>query len=121
MPPPRATAAACKRWHPSALFNVLGPLVVYYSLRSAGSSTVAALLLSGLLHAVGVATGLLLRRRIDAVAALVLTEIVVGSAAGLASGSTRAVLLDGVVPTAVFGLACFGSLCSRRPLISASS
>jgi hypothetical protein len=43
--------------------------------------------------------------------------ILVGSVVGLASGSAHLVLLDGTVPTAVFGVVCLGSLWSRRPLI----
>src|ERR1019366_2093984 len=36
---------------------------------------------------------------------------------GLASGDARLVLVEGSVPTAVFGLVCLGSLWSSRPLM----
>jgi hypothetical protein len=39
------------------------------------------------------------------------------SALGLLSGNARLVLVEGSVPTAVFGLLCLFSLRSRRPLI----
>ncbi len=102
---------------PIVIFDVGGPLVTYYSLRSAGLSTVAALILSGVLPAFGIALGVARRRRLDAIGSLVLTGIVVGTALGLASGSAHVVLLDGTVPTAVFGAVCIGSLWSTRPLI----
>jgi hypothetical protein len=40
-----------------------------------------------------------------------------GTAAGLARGSARLVLLDGTVPTAVLGLACFASFVTARRLM----
>jgi hypothetical protein len=102
---------------PIVIFDVLGPLVVYYSSRSAGTSTVAALILSGVLPACGIALRGVRHRRLDAIGILVLIGIVVASALGLASRSAHMVLLDGTVPTAVFGAACLGSLWSKRPMI----
>lgn len=102
---------------PIAIFDVVGPLGAYYSLRSTGLSSVAALILSGTLPALGIALGVIRRRRLDAIGILVLFGIVVGSAVGVASGSARMVLLDGTVPSAMLGVACLGSLWSKRPLI----
>jgi uncharacterized membrane protein len=99
------------------IFDVIGPIVVYYGLRSAGLSTVAALILSGAIPAVGIALGVAYHRRLDAIGVLVLIGIVVGSVLGVVSGSAHLVLLDGVVPTAVFGVVCVASLRSRRPMI----
>ena len=45
-----------------------------------------------------------------------LAGIAVGTVLGLVSGNARLVLVEGSVPTAVFGLLCLGSLWSRRPL-----
>jgi hypothetical protein len=100
-----------------AIFDVVGPLAAYSLLRSAGLSAVTALVLSGVLPAVAVVGGLVRRRRLDAVGVLVLAGIAVGSVLGLLSGNARLVLVEGSVPTAVFGLLCLGSLWSRRPLI----
>jgi hypothetical protein len=100
-----------------AIFDVAGPLAAYSLLRSAGLSTVSALVLSGVLPGVAVLTDLIRRRRLDAVGILVLAGIAVGSVLGLVSGSARLMLIEGSVPTAVFGLLCLGSLWSRRPLI----
>lgn len=99
------------------LFDVAGPLALYYSLRSAGLPTVLALVASGALPAIGVMLGAIRHRRLDAIGAVVLVGIIVGSVLGLASGSAHLVLLDGIVPTAIFALACLASLRSRRPLI----
>jgi len=102
---------------PIAVFDVIGPLVAYYSLRSAGLSSVAALVLSGVLPACGVALKIVRHRSVDAIGILVLIGIVVGTALGLASGNAHLVLLDGTVPTVVFGAVCLGSLWSSRPLM----
>ena len=99
------------------VFDIAGPLVVYQLLRSAALSAVSALVLSGILPGVTVVSGLIRRRRVDAVGVLVLAGIAVGSVLGLVSGNSRLVLVEGSVPTAVFGLLCLGSLWSQRPLI----
>jgi hypothetical protein len=99
------------------VFDVAGPLVAYSMLRSAGLSAVSALVLSGVLPGVAVLGGLIRHRRLDAVGVLVLAGIAVGSVLGLLTGDARLVLVEGSVPTAVFGLLCLASLRSRRPLI----
>ena len=99
------------------VFDIAGPLVAYQLLRSAGLSAVSALVLSGVLPGIAVLGGLIRHRRLDAVGALVLAGIAVGTALGLLSGDARLVLVEGSVPTAVFGLLCLASLRSRRPLI----
>ena len=102
---------------PLLAFDVAGPIVAYYLLRSAGLSTVAALILSGVVPAVGIAVGVARERRLDAIGIMVLIGIVVGAILGAVSGSAHLVLLDGVVPTAVFGVVCVASLRSSRPMI----
>jgi hypothetical protein len=99
------------------VFDIVGPLVAYQMLRSAGLSAVSALVLSGVLPGIAVLGSLIRHRRLDAVGALVLAGIAVGTALGLLSGDARLVLVEGSVPTAVFGLLCLASLRSRRPLI----
>jgi intracellular septation protein A len=99
------------------IFDVAAPLVAYAVLRSAGLTTVTALLLSGVFPALGVAIAVISHRRLDVVGALVLAGIVVGTILGLVSHSARLVLAEGSVPTAVFGIACLGSLPTRRPLM----
>jgi len=99
------------------VFDIAGPLAAYSLLRSAGQSAVHALILSGVLPAVGVITGLIRQRHLDFVGVLVLAGIAVGTVLGLVTGDARLVLVEGSVPTAVFGVLCLGSLWSRRPLI----
>jgi hypothetical protein len=99
------------------VFDIVGPLVAYSLLRSAGQSAVTALVLSGALPALGVAASLIRHRRADTIGILVLAGIAVGTVVGLLSGDPRLVLVEGSVPTAVFGLLCLGSLWARRPLI----
>ncbi len=100
-----------------AVFDVAGPLVAYQLLRSAGQSTVTALVLSGILPAIGIAIKLVQRRRIDAVGILVLAGIAAGTVLGLVTRNPKLVLMEGSVGTALFGAACLGSLWTSRPLI----
>lgn len=100
-----------------AIIDVAAPLIAYNLLRSAGMSTVTALVLSGVFPALGVATGIIRHHRLDVVGALVLAGILAGTVLGLISHSARLVLMEGSVPTAIFGLACLGSLWTSRPLM----
>ncbi len=99
------------------VFDIAGPLVAYSLLRSAGLSTVSALVVSGAFPALGVTAGLIGHRRLDVLGVLVLAGIAVGTILGLVSGNPRLVLVEGSVPTAMFGLFCLASLWSSRPLI----
>jgi hypothetical protein len=99
------------------IFDIAGPLAAYSLLRSAGMTAVTALLLSGAFPALGVAIGAIRHRRLDAVGALVLAGIIVGTVLGLVSHSARLLLAEGSVPTAVFAVACLGSLWARHPLM----
>lgn len=100
-----------------AIFDIAGPLVTYSLLRSAGFGAATALVISGAFPAIGVGIGLLRTRRLDAIGVLVLAGILAGTALGLVTGNARLVLVEGSVPTAVFGVFCLGSLGSARPLI----
>lgn len=99
------------------IVDVAAPFVAYRLLRSAGLSAVTALLLSGVFPALGLAIGAVRHRRLDAIGALVLAGIVVGTVLGLIFHSARLLLVEGSVPTAVFGGVCLGSLRARRPLM----
>ena len=115
--PPATERGRLRSLAPIILFDGVGPAVAYFALRSAGLSAVAALILSGVLPAFGIALTIARRRRLDAIGALVLVGIVAGTALGLMSNSAHLVLIDGVVPTAVFGAVCLGSLWSTRPMM----
>ena len=99
------------------IFDIAGPLAAYGALRSAGLTAVSALLLSGVFPTLGVTIGAIRHRRLDVIGALVLAGIVVGTVTGWVSHSARLLLVEGSVPTAVFGLACLGSLRARHPLM----
>lgn len=99
------------------VFDIAAPLVTYYVLRSAGLSTVTALLISGVFPFLHVVIKAIRQRRPDVVGTLVLAGIIVGTVLGLVSHSARLILVEGSVPTAVFGLACLGSLLAPRPLM----
>src|SRR5690349_4050931 len=88
------------------VFDLGGPLLAYSLLRSAGMSAVAALVLSGVLPALGIVIGV-----------VVLAGLLVGTLLGLTSHNARLYLLEGSVPSAVFALGCLFSLRLRRPLI----
>jgi len=100
-----------------SVFDLGGPLLVYTLLRSAGLSGVAALVISGILPALGIAIGAVVDRRLDIIGVVVLAGLVVGTVAGLVSHNARLYLVEGAVPSLVFALACLGSLRSAKPLI----
>jgi len=100
-----------------AVFDVVGPFAAYSLLHAAGMSAVTALILSGVFPAIGVAASVIQHRRLEVIGALVLSGIIVGALLGLVSHNARLVLAEGSVPTAVFGLACLGSLLTSRPLM----
>jgi hypothetical protein len=99
------------------VFDLGGPLLAYSLLRSAGMSAVAALVLSGVLPALGIVIGALADRRLDVIGVVVLAGLLVGTLLGLTSHNARLYLLEGSVPSAVFALGCLFSLRLRKPLI----
>jgi intracellular septation protein A len=100
------------------IFDIAAPLATYYVLRSAGLSAVVALLLSGVFPTVHLGVSAIRKRRLDVVGALVLAGIVVGTVLGVLSHDARLILVEGSVPTGIFGVACLGSLLrARRPLM----
>ena len=99
------------------VFDLGGPLLAYTLLRSDGLSTVAALIISGILPALGIVIGAVVDRRLDIIGVVVLAGLAVGTVAGLVSDNARLYLVEGAVPSLVFALACLGSLRSAKPLI----
>ena len=99
------------------IFDIAAPLAAYFVLRSVGLTAVEALLISGVFPALKAGVGALRKRRLDVVGALVLAGILVGTVLGLVFHSPRLLLIEGSVPTAVFGVACLGSIRARRPLM----
>jgi len=99
------------------VFDLGGPLLAYSLLRSAGMSAVAALVISGVLPALGIGISALADRRLDVIGIVVLAGLLAGTLLGLTSHNARLYLIEGSVPSAVFALGCLLSLRLRRPLI----
>src|SRR5690349_25066394 len=76
------------------VFDLGGPLLAYSLLRSAGLSAVAALVISGVLPALGIVIGALADRRLDVIGVVVMAGIVVGTVLGLTSHNARLYLLE---------------------------
>jgi hypothetical protein len=104
---------------PIAVFDLAGPLAVYYAARLAGSTQVTALILSGIVPALGIARGLARTRHISPIGVLVLAGIIAGALAGLLTHSSRLVLMEGSVSTVILGIGCLASLRTREPLMYA--
>jgi intracellular septation protein A len=102
---------------PIVAFDVGGPLALYWLLRVAGTSDVTALVVSGVLPALGVALGVFRHRHVDAIGVLVLLGIITGTVLGLCTHSARLILMEGSVPTAIFGLTCLGTLLTSKPML----
>jgi hypothetical protein len=99
------------------VFDLGGPFITYALLRSAGMTTVTALVISGIFPALGIVIGALVDRRLDIIGVVVLAGLVVGTVLGLTSRNARLYLVEGAVPSLVFALACLGSLRMSKPLI----
>ena len=99
------------------VFDLGGPLLAYALLHRAGMSAVSALVISGVLPAIGIALGALVDGRLDIIGVVVLGGIVVGTVLGLVSHNARLFLLEGSVPSLAFALACLASLKASKPLI----
>jgi hypothetical protein len=104
---------------PIAVFDIAGPLAVYYLVRMTGGSQVMALILSGIVPAVGILVGVIRSRHVPAIGILVLLGIIAGSVLGLLTHNPKLVLMEGSVSTFVLGIACFASLLTGKPLMFA--
>jgi hypothetical protein len=114
---PPAGPERLRAFAPILIFDVGGPLAIYFTARAAGASTIIALVMSGILPALRATATVVAHRRLDIIAALVLSGIALGTVMGLISGSARLYLLDGLVPTVAIGVACLASLLWERPLM----
>jgi intracellular septation protein A len=97
--------------------DIVGPLVVYRLCRGVGMAEVWALVVAGLPPGIGVLTDWLRWRTLEVVGSVVLAGIGLSIALALITNDTKVVLLEDAGLTAAFGLACLGSLATKRPLI----
>jgi intracellular septation protein A len=102
---------------PIAVFDIAGPLAVYWLARTAGTSQVMALILSGIAPAIGIVYGIFRNRHVSAIGILVLAGIVTGTVLGLVTHNPKLVLMEGSVPTLIMGLGCLASLLTGKPLM----
>jgi intracellular septation protein A len=102
---------------PIAVFDIAGPLAVYWLARMAGAAQVMALITSGIVPAIGIGYGILRNRHVSAIGILVLAGIVVGTGLGLVTHDPKLVLMEGSVPTLIMGAGCLASLLTGRPLM----
>jgi hypothetical protein len=102
---------------PIAVFDIAGPLAAYYLARTAGASQVMALIISGVVPALGIGYGIARNRQVPAIGVLVLAGIVAGTVLGLVTRDPKLVLMEGSVPTLILGVGCFASLLTAQPLI----
>src|SRR5947207_14048351 len=96
--------------NPSVQLNVVAPVVTYWVLAKLAMSTVGALAISAVFPAAGSVLAMTRRRRLDPVAALSLTAIVVGLIAGLVFHHGRVLLVQESLITATLGLVFLVSL-----------
>ncbi|WP_269854773.1 VC0807 family protein [Streptomyces sp. RPT161] len=94
------------------------PLVVFYGLRAAGTSTYAALVAAAVAPLASAALQLLRDRRLDGMAVFIATTMLLGLAASLVTGGTRFMLAKDGWVTAVGGLWFLASVkVARQPLV----
>jgi uncharacterized membrane protein len=99
------------------ILDIAGPLIAYDVLRSHDVSQVLALILAGVLPAIGVLVDIVRSRTLDVIGCFVLGGLLLGAFLGLVTHSPRAVLLEGSIVTGAFALAALASLAARRPLM----
>ena len=100
----------------TAVFDLAAPAIVYYGLRWASVDIVPALI-AGVVPPVGNAVvQAIRRRRIDALAAAIVTLLLLSAAVSMIAGNPRFLLAKEAVLTAVWGAWFLLSLRRRRPL-----
>jgi len=102
---------------PTLVFDVALPIGAYALLTGLGVSTLWAVVAGGIFPAANIVRVWIGSRRLEPLAAIVLTFLAVGTAISLVSGSVFVALVKESVLTATFGLICLGSLLAERPLL----
>lgn len=101
------------------LVDVAVPLAAYYLLKAAGMGTFGALAWSSVVPAVRTAWGVVRDRRLNGLAALMVTVNVVGLALSLVAGDPRLMLLKDSGVSSTIGLVFLVSALRGRPMLSA--
>jgi hypothetical protein len=110
-----ARPASLGRQIGTMVFDIAAPIALYYGLRAAGLSSLAALAIGAVIPAASAAWVLLRQRRASMVALLVLGTMIASLIISVISHSPRFLLArDGLI-TSVWGIWFLASLGARRP------
>ncbi|WP_405897795.1 hypothetical protein OG242_09905 [Streptomyces sp. NBC_00727] len=101
------------------LVDVALPLATYYALKSAGLGTFGALAWSSVVPAVRTVWGAVRERRLNGLAALMVSVNVVSLLLGLVAGDPRLMLLKDSGVSSIVGLAFLVTALRGRPMLSA--
>ena len=102
---------------PTLVVDVAMPIITFNLLTHNGVSTLWALAAGGLFPAANNLRVWITARKLEPLGIIVMTFLVIGTAASLISGSVFFMLIKESVLTAAFGLLCLGSLLAERPLM----
>lgn len=102
---------------PTLVIDVAMPIVAFNLLTRYGISTLWALAAGGLFPALNNLRVWVRSRRLEPLGIIVMTFLVIGTAATLISGNVFFALVKESIFTASFGFICLGSLFAERPLM----
>ena len=114
---PEPAGGSFKQMRPTLVFDVAMPIVAFNVLTRYGVSTLWALVVGGFFPASNNLRFWAKSRRLEPLGIIVMTFLVIGTAASLISGSVFVALIKESFLTATFGFICLGSLLAERPLI----
>jgi len=102
---------------PSLLLDMILPVVLFNLLTSAGTTTIHALVSSGVPPAIHALYDWFKSGRVEPLGIVILLFLAVGAVTSLLTGSVFVALVKDSFLTATFGLICLGSLLAQRPLL----
>ena len=102
---------------PTLVVDVAMPIITFNVLIHYGVSTLWALAAGGLFPALNNLRVWVTSRRLEPLGIIVMTFLVIGTAASLISGSVFFALIKESFLTATFGFICLGSILAERPLM----
>jgi intracellular septation protein A len=115
--PEPAGGFSFKQMLPTLVFDVAMPIIAFNVLTRYSVSTLWALVAGGLFPASNNLRVWAKSRRLEPLGLIVMTFLVIGTAASLISGSVFLALIKESFLTATFGFICLGSLLAERPLM----
>jgi intracellular septation protein A len=115
--PEPAGGFSFKQMLPTLVFDVAMPIIAFNVLTRYGVSTLWALVAGGLFPASNNLRVWAKSRRLEPLGLIVMTFLVIGTAASLISASVFLALIKESLLTATFGFICLGSLLAERPLM----